>query len=410
MTEHTTLTVEAARLDPQEDLGSVQRKAWLVGGIATGALVVGFLLAAPGDFYRAYLIGWLFSLGVAMGLFGINMLNHMSGGDWGVSLRRVLEASGRTLPFFLVAFVPIAFGVEEIYHWAEPGVTDPASPLYDELIAYKAEHLLREDLFITYSVAILVIWSLLAYAISALSRRYEATGDEKHRVNMQRLSAGGLIVYVLTGTLASVLWIMSLDPHWFSSLFGFIFVAGQGLSAFAFAVPTLLFLMRRRPFKDWVPPKMVVKLFHDYGKLMLAFVALWAYFMMSQFLIIWSGNLPEEVTWYLDRAGAGWLAISVLLVFGHFVVPFILLLSQGLKKQGRRLLWVALWMLAMRWFDLYWQVAPSASHDHFVFSWLEPVAPLALGGLWLGLLAGQLKGRALLPVREPELKEVLVHG
>jgi len=250
----------------------------------------------------------------------------------------------------------------------------------------------------------------MAYAMSAFAHRYEATGEEKYRVKMKRLAGAGLVIYVLTGTIAAVLWIMSLDPHWFSSLFGFMFVAGQGLSAFAFAVPVLLFLAARRPFKDRLAPKTMVKLFHDYGKLMLAFVALWAYFMMSQFLIIWSGNLPEEVTWYLDRAGAGWLWISVLLVAGHFVLPFIVLLSQDLKKHGRRLLWVAFWLLAMRWFDLYWQVAPSAAHEHVAFTWMEPVAPIAIGGLWLGLLAGQLKNRALLPVREPELREVLVHG
>lgn len=402
MTQATTLTIEDARLEPQEDLTRLQRKAWSVGGVAAAALAVGYLTAAPADFYRAYLIGWLFCLGVGMGLFGINMLNHMSGGDWGVSLRRVLEASGRTLPFFLVAGVPLAFGLAEVYPWARPGGLDPASS--------KARYLLNEDAFLVYSAAILVVWTILAYAMSAFSRRYEATGDEKHRTRMKRLSGAGLVIYVLTGTIASVLWIMSLDPHWFSSLFGFIFVAGQGLSAFAFAVPTLLLLAVRQPFKGRLAPKTIVKLFHDYGKLMLAFVALWAYFMMSQFLIIWSGNLPEEVTWYLDRASAGWLWISVLLVAGHFVVPFVLLLSQDLKKQGPRLLGVAFWLLAMRWFDLYWQVAPSASHDSVAFTWLEPVAPIAIGGLWLGLLAGQLKNRAVLPVREPELREVLVHG
>ncbi|HEX9735850.1 MAG TPA: hypothetical protein VGG06_28140 [Thermoanaerobaculia bacterium] len=402
MTENATLTIEEARLEPQEDLGRLQRKAWLVGGAAAVALAVGYLTAEPADFFRAYLIGWLFCLGVAMGLSGINMLNHMSGGDWGVSLRRVLEASGRTLPYFLVTGVPLAFGLADVYHWAMPGGLDPASS--------KARYLLNPAAFLIWSAVILIVWTILAYALSAFSHRYEATGEERHRVRMKRLSGAGLVIYVLTGTIASVLWIMSLDPHWFSSLFGFIFVAGQGLSAFAFAVPALLFLAARQPFRDRVAPKTIVKLFHDYGKLMLAFVALWAYFMMSQFLIIWSGNLPEEVTWYLDRAGAGWLWISVLLVLGHFVLPFIVLLSQDLKKHGRRLLWVALWLLAMRWFDLYWQVAPSASHEHVVFTWMEPVAPIALGGLWLGLLAGQLKNRALLPVREPELAEVLVHG
>ena len=410
MSEARTLTVEEAMFEPRADLDRLQKNAFAVGIVAALALAAGFFTAERADFFRAYLIGWLFCLGLAMGLTAINMLNHVSGGYWGVSLRRVLEASGRTLPYFVILFLPIAFfGIGEIYHWAEPGITDPASANYDALIAYKAEYLLTEGYFIGYSLAILVIWTVLAFAVSVFSKRYEESGLESHRVNMQRVSAAGLIIYVLTGTIASVLWIMSLDPHWFSSLFGFIFVAGHALSAFAFAVPTLVFLTARKPFAH-LSPKIMTKLFHDYGKLMLAFVALWAYFMMSQFLIIWSGNLPEEVTWYLDRSTHGWQLISIVLVVVQFVLPFLLLLSQNLKKQPNRLIWVAFWLLAVRWFDIYWQVAPSVAHDHVAFAWFEPLAPLAIGGIWLGLLVGQLKNRAVMPVREPALKEVLAHG
>lgn len=406
MSDDTKLTIDEAMFEPREDLDRLQRNAWYVGGFGALALLAGFLFGDRAEFFRAYLIGWLFCLGVAMGLFAINMLNHVSGGDWGVSLRRVLEASGRTLPYFLILFLPIAFvGLEEIYPWADPEVAAD-----DALIAHKAEYLLNSTHFTAFSIGILALWCVLAYAISALSRRHDETGDEGHWLNMQRLSAAGLVIYVLTGTVASVMWIMSVDPHWYSSLFGFIFVAGQGLSAFAFAVPALLFLSRRKPFVDRVGPKMLVKLFHDYGKMMLAFVALWAYFMMSQFLIIWSGNLPEEVTWYLDRASQGWLLISVLLVAGHFVLPFIILLSQDLKRNARRLIWVAAWLLVMRWFDLYWQIAPSLSRDGVAFGWLEIVAPVAIGAVWLALLVGQVKNRALMPVAEPALKEVLAHG
>ena len=342
---------------------------------------------------------------VAMGLAAVNMLNHQSGGDWGVTLRRVLEASGRTLPWFLLFGLPLAFGIEDLYHWAEPGVTDPASEHYDALIAHKAEYLLRKDLFLIYSVAILLVWSALAYLISSFSKRYEASGDERHRVNMQRLSAAGLVIYVLTGTLASVLWIMSLDPHWFSSLFGFAFVAGHLLSAFSFVVPMMLFLSKRKPMSEVVR----TKLFHDYGKFMLATVMVWAYFMISQYLIIWSGNLPEEIGWYIDRSSNGWLAVTLLLIFGHFVLPFSLLLSADLKKQAPKLMIVAVWLLAMRWLDYYWQSAPSLT-DAAAFHWLNLAAPLGLGGVWLALLLGQLKGRAMVPVRDPALKEVMAHG
>lgn len=406
MSEHTDLTIDEAKLEPREDLDSLRNRAWIVGGIASLVVAGGYLAADDkADFYRPYLIGWLFCLGVAMGLSGINMINHLSGGYWGLAMRRVLEASGRTLPFFLLLFLPIFFGLEDIYPWAEPGVTE-----HDELIAHKAKYLLNPFSYKLYSILILVIWSTLAYVLSFLSHRHDETGDESDKIRMQRVSSLGLILYVLTGTIASVLWIMSVDPHWFSSLFGLIFVVGHAISAFAFAVPALLFLSKRKPFQDRLPPKLIVKLFHDYGKLMLAFVSLWAYFMMSQFLIIWSGNLPEEVTWYLDRASYGWKPISVLLVVGHFVLPFIVLLSQDLKKNAGRLIWVACWLLAMRWFDLYWQITPSVSRHAVAFNWLDPVVPIAIGGLWLGLLLWQLKNRALLPIHEPALKEVIAHG
>lgn len=408
------MTIDEAKLSPSEDLDGLQRKALGVGIVGLIALGIGYAWVDHGDFYRAYLIGWVFCLGIAMGLSALNMLNHVSGGNWGVTLRRVLEASGRTLPLFIVLGIPLAFGLEDLYLWAEPGITTPGSENYDALVAMKAP-LLNKEAYIGLSAAILVIWSFFAYLLSGLSRRHDETGDEAALAAMEKWSCVGGITYALTGTLASVLWIMSVDPHWFSSLFGFIFCAGQGLSAFAFAIPTLLFLSQRQPFKDRISDKMKKRLFHDYGKLMLAFTALWAYFMMSQFLIIWSGNLPEEVIWYLDRSSNGWLTISILLVAGHFVIPFILLLSQDLKKNAGRLVWVAGWILAMRWFDLYWQIAPSAGghghgEGHFPFTWVEPVVPIAFVGIWLALLISQLKGRAMLPVREPGLQEVIAHG
>ena len=223
---------------------------------------------------------------------------------------------------------------------------------------------------------------------------------------MKRLSAIGLLAHVLISTLASVDWIMSLDYKWFSSLFGIAFVAGQMLAAFSFAVLSMLFLSRRKPLSGLVK----TKLFHDYGKLMLAFVMFWAYMMISQYLIIWSGNLPEEITWYIDRSGQGWQILSLVLVLGHFALPFLLLLSADLKKKPRLLAWVALWVLAMRWMDFFWQVAPSVREGGIRLHWLDPVVPIALGGLWLAILAGQLKKRNVVPAREPALKEILAHG
>lgn len=412
----TILNLDDAKLAPEEDLDRLRNRAWLIGGVAAVLLIAGYFVGGEDktDFFRAYLIGWLLTLGVAAGLAALNMLNHLSGGDWGVVMRRVFEASGRTLPVFLVLGLPIAFGLESLYPWAHEGVTEIGHENYDALIAHKAPFL-NETMFFVSSAAYILIWSALAYIISGYSRRQDQNPDDEDlRKKMAGFSAAGLILYILTGTVASVHWIMSTDPHWFSSLFGVAFVQGHALSAFALSVPLLVFLVRRKPFSEHVPGPMITKLFHDYGKLMLAFVALWAYFAVSQFLIIWSGNLPEEVGWYLDRSTHGWQLISVMLVFGQFLVPFVVLLSQDLKKKPGRLMIVAFWLLLMRWFDLYWQITPSVAHhthaEHVIFSWLDVVAPVALFGLWLGLMVSQLKNRAMLPVGEPALKEVVAHG
>lgn len=394
-----TISIEQAGLEPREDADRVQRTALTVGLIGGAATAIGYLTSSE-HFFRTYLVAWLLWLGVAMGLFGLSMLNHLAGGRWGVLMRRVMEASGRTLPFFLVLFLPLALNLDKVYPWAREGVLES-----DPLLRHKAVFF-DQGFFLGRTVFYLVAWWLLAHFMSVWSHRHDETGERSYLERMQRLSAAGAVLYVLTATIASVDWIMSLDPHWFSSLHGIAFVAGQGLSGFAFAVPMLVFLSRRKPLNGLVHRERV----HDYGKLMLAFTMLWTYFMISQYLIIWSGNLPEEITWYLHRSGHGWQTITLVLVLGHFALPFFLLLMTDITRYARRLMVVACWVLAMRWLDLYWQVAPSFGHDGIVFHWLDVAALAAIGGLWIWLLVAQFKNRALLPVREPTLKEILAHG
>ena len=395
--------IRDAGFEPRADLDQAQRRALVVGLAALAATAAGYFLSAPVDFWRAYLVGWLWASGIAVGLFALSMLAHVSGGDWGVVMRRVLEAGGRTLPFFLLAGLPLVFGLEVLYPWVAPEVGADGHYV-DHLLEHKRIYL-NDQAFLGRALIYFAVWTALAYAISARSHRYDATGDAAERERMKKLSAFGLVLYVMTATLASVDWVMSLDPHWFSSLFGFAFVAGHALSAFAFVVPIMLFLSRRKPMSGIVG----TKLFHDYGKFMLAAVMVWAYFMISQYLIIWSGNLPEEIGWYIDRSSNGWQVLSLVLIFGHFVLPFSLLLSADLKKQAPKLMIVAIWLLAMRWLDFYWQAAPSLT-EAAAFHWLNLTVPLGLGGVWLALLFSQLKNRALVPVRDPALKEAMAHG
>ena len=401
MTERTEITLQNAGFEPAADLVGLQRRALIVGVVGVAGLGAAWAMTG-GDahFWKAWLNGWLLVVAVAQGLFALSMLNHVAGGRWGALARRVFEASGRTLPLVFVLGLPIVLQPSILYKWARPEVV-----ANDTLIQHKVAWLNTTGFTIRYVVYFLVWW-LLAFVLSKWSLQHDQTGEEQYRVKMQKASAGGLVAYALTGTFASVDWIMSLDPHWFSSLFGFGFVVGHGLAAFAFLVPMMYFLGQRAPLDKLVTSR----LFHDYGKLMLAFVMLWTYMTISQYLIIWSGNLPEEITWYLDRSGHGWKAISTALIVGHFGLPFFLLLSQDLKKKPRVLSVIAFWILAMRWFDYYWQVTPSVSHDAVAFAWFDPIAPLGLGGLWLAFLVQQLKGKPMVPVREPILKEVLAHG
>lgn len=400
MSEESTPMIESTGFAPRQDLDRLRGRALVIGAVGLVAVAAGFFVYRPA-FFPAYLVGWLLWTGVAGGLLALGMLSHISGGAWGVMMRRVSEAAGRTLPFMLLFFVPLAFFLPELYPWARPEVV-----AHDALLQHKKIYL-NPGFFLGRTALFLGLWSALGFWLSRLSHRYDETGDEADRVMMQRLSAGGLVVYILTGTLASVDWIMSLDPHWFSSLFGVSFVAGHGLAALAFIVPMMVFLSRRQPLRGLAG----ADLFHDYGKLMLAFTMLWAYFMVSQYLIIWSGNLPEEIIWYLHRNQHGWKTLSVLLVIGHFALPFILLLSADRKREPRRLLRVAVWVLAMRWLDYCWQVLPAFELEHGIWVWvLALAAACGVGGIWLWLLLGQLRGRSLLPVREPILKEALVHG
>lgn len=389
----------SAAYAPPQDLVALERKAWIVGALGALASAAGFFVDR-GQFFRSYLIAWLFCLGIALGCYAIALLHQMSRGAWGVLIRRPLGAASRTFPFLLVGFLPIVLGLQELYSWARPGALD------DPLIAHKAWWL-NDQGFILRGLGYFAVWIFFAWALNRMSRRQDEIKSDKLFRRMQAVAAPALILYVMTATAASVDWIMSLDPHWYSSLFGMMFVVGHGVAGFSFIILIALYLTRREPMSEHLRPKH----FHDYGKLLLAFVMLWTYMQLSQLIIIWSGNLPEEVTFYINRTTGGWMIVSLALVLFHFALPFALLLSRDLKRNARKLAIVAVMLLVMRWFDIYWLAAPAFAHgggDHGLhFHWLDLTTLVGLGGLWFGLYLRQLGKRPLLPVFEPFLKEAL---
>jgi hypothetical protein len=380
-------------------VSSLQRLALTVGVVGLGLCAVGFSVGRE-QFFRAWLIAFLFWWGVSLGSLAWMMIHHLSGGQWGVVTRRVFEASSRVLPFMAIAFLPVAFGVKELYPWARP---DQVAT--DELLQHRAPYL-NVSFFYVRALIYFAIWSAMAYLISGWSRKQDAApGDESLGLRMQRLSGAGLLIYGISLFFASVDWLMSLEPHWYSTIYGILMLGGQGLASMAFTLTVMVLLARTEPLSGVFRPNHL----HDLGKLMLTFVMLWAYFQFSQFLIIWSANLPEEIGFYLTRIEGAWVYLSALLILGHFALPFLLLLNRDLKR-GQAVVLVALFIIAMRFVDLFWLMGPRDGHTAPALGWINFVTPVALGGIWIALFLWQLGSRPLLPLGEPELAEVLEGG
>jgi hypothetical protein len=246
-----------------------------------------------------------------------------------------------------------------------------------------------------------VIWTLYAHLLSKWSAEQDQTGDERLIGKMRVLSTTGLIVFMLTTTFAFVDWVMSLEPHWFSTIYGAMIVIGHVLEAFALVIALVIVLARHAPLIDYVKPQHL----HDLGNMMFAFMVLWAYLSFSQFLIIWAGNLPEEIPWYLRRLNGGWGWVALVTVIFHFAVPVVVLLMRGVKRQPERLLRVCLLLIVVRLINVYWTVEPSFYQNQLKMHWLDFVLPVAIGGLWLAAFFWQLRSRPLVPLRDPRLTQ-----
>jgi len=380
----------------------LQRTALLVGIVGLVVCALGGFLS-PDYFFRSWLVGWVYWVGIAGGSLAILMLHHLTHGAWGLVIRRVLEASARTLPFLLVLAIPLVFGMGRIYLWARPEVV-----AHDALLQAKLPYL-NTTFFLIRLALYFVIWSALAFKLSGMSRRQDAGTDTAVTRRMQLFSGPGLAAWCLAVTFFAVDLLMSVEPHGFSTIYGVYLMGSQALSALAFLITFALWLSRREPMEGVIKPGH----FHDWGKLFLAFTMLWAYFNFSQFLITWAGNLPEEITWYLHRIRGGWGAVALALVVFHFALPFVLLLSRDLKRNARRLVWVAGLMLLMRLVDLFWQLEPAyvgeTGTQNPLFYWMYLAAPVGIGGLWMWWFLRELKRNPLLPVNDPYLAEAIAH-
>jgi Ni/Fe-hydrogenase subunit HybB-like protein len=405
--------IEAA---PPAELESVQQRSLIIGAVGLVLLAVGIFIN-PKQFFHSYLLGYVFWTGIALGCLAILLLQHLTGGGWGLVIRRFLEAGAKTLPLMAILFLPIVidlFWGRHLYIWSNPEAVK-----VDEILKHKALYL-NAPFFVVRTVIYFAIWLGMAQVLNRWSLEQDKAGaanamELNHK--FQKIAGIGVLVFGLTITFASFDWLMSLDPHWFSTIFGLLFLAGQVLSAFAFVIIVASLFADRKPLHGVLLPHH----FHDLGKLLLAFVMIWAYFSLSQYLIIWSANLPEEIPWFLHRLEGGWRYLSIGIILLHFALPFVLLLSRGRKQNHRRLIIVAVLVLVMRFVDLFWIVAPEYAHEPkiikdqfsahgFHMSLFDIAAPIGVGGIWLWLFLNNLRAKPLLPVHDPYLQEALHHA
>jgi hypothetical protein len=386
---------------PEADLSRLSSRSMMFGVLGLVATAAGFFMVDRVQFFQSYLIAYMFWIGLTLGSLGLLMIQYLSGGAWGLVGRRVFEAGTRTLPLMLVLFIPLAINLPTLYKWARPEAVD------DPLIAPKLPYLDAEFFYLR-AALYFVIWFGLTLLLNKWSKEQDETAPQPPGPTDRRfrlLSGPGMVIHIIAVTFMSVDWVMSLDPHFYSTIFGVLTLGGQGVSTLAFTILVLQGLSNSRPVSEVADAER----FHDFGKLLLGFVMLWAYFNVSQLLIIWSANLPEEIPWYIERLQGHWAPWAVVVLVGHFVLPFMLLLSRDLKRHGRVLSRVALLVLVMRIVDLVWTVGPIFRHE-YTFHWLDFAAVLAFAGPWLFLFYRNLGSRALVPANDPYFKDAVANG
>ncbi|HZW93472.1 MAG TPA: hypothetical protein VFF64_11015 [Candidatus Eremiobacteraceae bacterium] len=386
----------------------------VVRKISQRSLVVGIVFAVisgavafvrPDEFYRAYLLGFMCWLGVALGSMAILMIRHLTGGGWGTVIRRILGAAMRTLPLLALLFIPIIVaGLQHrIYPWAMPLDSIQDSRIREHLEKHSfVRSYLNLSGFAFRAFIYFAIWNLLSFLLSKWSKQTDSPNAPDNSQRFKAVSGPGLILYALTISFAAIDWVMSLDPSWISTIFGLIILIGEVLSAMCFAVVVERILFNYKPMSEMLKPDFV----HDHGKWMLTFIMVWAYFSFSQWLIIWAGNLPSEITFYLKRLSGGWGSVALVLVVFGFAAPFATLLSRPFKRDIRKLVWLAVWVILMRYVDLFWIIEPNFSKT-FTVTTADIVVPIAIGGIWLWYFFGNLASLPLIPAYDQDAHEVL---
>jgi len=365
----------------------------LLGAVACALLGAG----NPKQFFFSWLVSFLFFLSLAVGALFFVLIQYAAQGGWSVVLRRIGETTFATVPVMAALFVPLLFGLQDLFSWSVPGAAE-----HDALLQWKAPFL-NVPFFLIRAVLYFGIWSFIAILYYRGSRGQDVTGDPAVSARLRKFAGPGIIVLALTSTFASVDWIMSLTPHWYSTMFGVYFFAGSFVGFIAL-LSVVAAAMRGAGLLDTV---ITAEHLQDLGKFLFAFTIFWTYIAFSQFFLIWYGNLPEETIWYRARMEGSWLTVSILLMAGHFAVPFFYLMGRAVKRRNTTLAVGGAWLLVMHFVDLYWQVMPTLHPDGFRPSVLDVAAFLAIGGCFVAAASWLLRRQALVPMRDPRLAESL---
>lgn len=377
------------RLTDNGNVGKISLTAAAIGIILS---LIGFFVDAD-QFFHSYLTSFFYWLSIALGGLFFVMLHHLVNATWSIVLRRLSENIMSVLPFMAIFAVILVSGLGHLYHWSHPEIVAA-----DNLLKGKAPYL-NTTFFVIRMIVYFAVWFLISRGLYITSLRQDSGFDESHVARMRKISAPGMILYALTLTFAAFDWLMSLDAHWYSTIYGVYVFAGSLLGFLAFLTLLALFLQRNNILKN----EITVEHHHDLGKLIFVFLVFWGYMAFSQYLLIWYGNIPEETVWFLHRWEGSWKSITLLLVFGHFVVPFFLMFPRAPKRNPVILALISIWILIIHWVDLHWLVMPSL-HNHGVhFSWMDITTCLAIGGIFIWLLWRKMKSQPLLPVNDPRL-------
>jgi hypothetical protein len=385
-----------------ENVSRLQQRGLVAGIVGLLACAIGFFIYRDqyaDRFFQSYLVAFMFVLGLSLGSLGLLMLQHLTGGHWGIMIRRPLESATRVLPLLAVFFLPIAiFGMKHLY-----GAWLYAPSSGEGQLSEFQKSYLTLGWFEIRAVIYFAVWLMLMFLFNRWSKEQDANREDRAlRLRFKMFAGPGIVLYVFVMSFAAIDWVMSLSPHWASTIYGFLFVVGQLISSMSLMIAVLVLLSQNGPMEGLIQSRHL----HDLGKLLLAFVMLWAYFGFSQLLIIWSGNLPEEISFYRTRLYGGWGVVAVIVLIFHFFVPFFLLLSRDLKRNARALPKIALWLIFMRLVDLYWLTRPEFT-SNAIPSLMDIAAILALAGLWLFVFARNLKSEPLLPLGDPKLEEAI---